>query len=140
MSGTRDGNPPCRETRDEAQLSADDYIRLSAKEEGVLRRIDAVSDFNALTQSRGLVVMYRVFAVARGYPLGEILRQLGGGPPDPSVNLEQGRLQFQGLAQPDYHRWRTVQQALFNLNRLAFRLAIYADSGYRKAGGGAMGL
>jgi hypothetical protein len=107
--------------------SPDDYIRLSAKEEGVLRRIDAVSDFNALTQSRGLVVMYRVFAVARGYPLGEILRQLGGGPPDPSVNVEQGRLQFQGLAQPDYHRWRTVQQALFNLNRLAFRLAIYDD-------------
>jgi len=105
--------------------AAEDYIRLSAKEEGTLRRIDAVSNFEVLSQSNSLVVMYRVFTVAGGYPLGEILRQLGGGPPDPSLNVEQSRLQFQGLAQPDYHRWRTVQQALFNLNRLAFRLAIY---------------
>ena len=81
-----------------------------------------------------ILVRYRVFVMARGYPLGEILRQIGGGPPDPSVNVEQGRLQFQTLATPDYRRWQTLQQALINLNRFVFRLAIYDPSSPEESG------
>jgi hypothetical protein len=77
--------------------------------------------------------------VARGYPLGEILRQLGGGPPDPTVNVEQGNLQFQTLANPTFHRWQTVQEAILNLNRFVFRIAIY-DEDDSAASGDPVGL
>jgi hypothetical protein len=105
--------------------SGDDYIRLAAKETASLRRIDAVNNIEKMYEKQHATVLYRVFTVTRGYPLGEILRQLGGGPPDPSINVAPEQLQFQSLAQPDYYRWRTVQEALINLNRFVFRLALY---------------
>lgn len=71
--------------------------------------------------------MYKVFMVARGYPLGEILRQLGGGPPEPATNVRRELLQFQTLAQPNYRRWQLVQQAMINLNRLVVRIATYEE-------------
>ncbi len=104
---------------------AEDFTRLAARESGTLRRIDAVNDMAALMKRDDLLLRHRVFVVARGYPLGEILRQLGGGPPDPAVSVEQGSLQFQTLAVPLYQRWQTVQQALINLNRFVFRIAIF---------------
>jgi hypothetical protein len=100
-------------------------VRLSARESGVLRRIDAVNNIDKALSLDDLLVRHRLFVVARGYPLGEILRQLGGGPPDPSVNVIQGNLQFQALATPAFHRWETVQEAIFNLNRFVFRIAIF---------------
>jgi hypothetical protein len=90
-----------------------------------MRRLDAIHDHTALARLQTVNLMYRVFAVARGYSLGEILRQLGGGPPDPAVNARRELLQIQRLAQPNYRRWLAVQQALINLNRFAFRLAIF---------------
>ncbi len=105
---------------------AQHFIRLAAKESTTMRRIDAVNNVCALREQGGRVdVMYKIFMVARGYPLGEILRQLGGGPPEPALNVRQELLRFQTLAQPDYHRWQMVQLALINLNRFVFRLAIY---------------
>jgi hypothetical protein len=103
--------------------SADHLIRLAAKEQATLRRIDAVNSVEMLKRRSPIYLMYRVFLVARGYPLGEILRQLGGGLPDPTqtVNIEQ--LNFRALAQPNTERWRKVQEAILNINRLAFRLA-----------------
>lgn len=77
----------------------------------------------ARKQQASLNILYRVFLVIRSYPLGEILRHLGKGPPDPLLNVNQQPLQFQTLAQPDCRRWRSVQHALLNLNRLAFRVA-----------------
>jgi hypothetical protein len=91
-----------------------------------MRRIDAVVGMDTLREVKTIHVMYRVFAVARGYALGEILRQLGGGPPDPATNVRQELLQFQRLAQPNFRRWSAVQKALINLNRFAFRLALFA--------------
>jgi hypothetical protein len=105
--------------------TADNFNRLSAKESGAMRRLDAIHDRDALARLQTVNLMYRVFAVARGYSLGEILRQLGGGPPDPAVNARRELLQFQRLAQPNYRRWLAVQTALINLNRFAFRLAIF---------------
>ncbi len=113
---------------------ADDFNRLAAKENGVLRRLDAVENIDALLQREDVLMRHRVFVVARGYPLGEILRQLGGGPPDPSVNVQQGSLQFQTLAEPNYLRWQTVQQALINLNRFVFRIAIYNPADPEESG------
>ncbi len=113
---------------------ADDFNRLAAKENGVLRRLDAVENIDALLQREDVLMRHRVFVVARGYPLGEILRQLGGGPPDPSVNVQQGSLQFQTLAEPNYLRWQTVQQALINLNRFVFRMAIYDPANPEESG------
>jgi hypothetical protein len=103
--------------------SADHLIRLAAKEQATLRRIDGVNSIQTLRKRSPVYLMYRVFLVARGYPLGEILRQLGGGLPDPTqtVNIEQ--LNFRALAQPNTERWRKVQEAILNINRLAFRLA-----------------
>jgi hypothetical protein len=126
-------------TTKDAISAANDYVRLAAKESGVLRRIDAVNNVGALMNLDNIVVRHRVFVVARGYPLGEILRQIGGGPPDPSVNVEQGRLQFQTLAAPNYRRWQTVQQALVNLNRFVFRIAIY-DSSHPEESGDPLGF
>ncbi len=105
--------------------SADNFTRLAAKESGSMRRLDAVHDMGELQKLQTINVMYRIFSVARGYALGEVLRQLGGGPPDPAVNVRQELLQFQRLAQPDFRRWLCVQKALINLNRFAFRLAIF---------------
>jgi hypothetical protein len=105
--------------------AADNFTRLAAKEYGAMRRLDAVVSMPTLREVKTIHVMYRVFAVARGYALGEILRQLGGGPPDPATNVRQELLQFQRLAQPNYRRWIAVQKALINLNRFAFRLAIF---------------
>lgn len=105
-----------------------DFMRLASRERGVLRRIDAVNNVRALVAREDVLIRHRVFVVARGYPLGEILRQLGGGPPDPTVNVEQGNLQFQTLATPLYHRWQTVQEAILNINRFVFRIAIYDPS------------
>ena len=103
------------------------YIRLAAHEHGALRRIDAINNVKAFTQEAPLHVMFRVFIVMRGYPLGEILRQLGGGPPDPLQNVDLNQVQFRALAQPNYTRWQAVQRALLHLNRLAFRLAASED-------------
>ena len=61
--------------------------------------------------------------MARGYALGEILRQLGGNPPDPLRTAPPNRVQFQSLAQPNFYRWFYVQKALFVINRFVFRLA-----------------
>jgi hypothetical protein len=105
--------------------TANNFTRLAARELGAMRRIDAVYNVQMLRQVGTINVMYRLFMVARGYSLGEILRQLGGGPPDPALNVAQELLQFQLLAQPNYRRWNIVQQALINLNRFAFRLAIF---------------
>lgn len=105
--------------------ATDNFTRLAAKEYGAMRRLDAVVGMRALHEAQAIHVMYRVFAVARGYSLGEILRQLGGGPPDPATNVRQELLQFQRLAQPNYRRWSALQKALINLNRFAFRLAIF---------------
>ncbi len=105
--------------------TADNFTRFASRESGTMRRIDAVNDLAALTHMDSVAIMYRLFTVSRGYSLGEILRQLGGGPPDPALNVTQELLQFQRLAQPNYRRWMLVQQALINLNRLAFRIAIY---------------
>lgn len=98
--------------------ATDNFTRLAAKEYGAMRRLDAVVGMRALHEAQAIHVMYRVFAVARGYSLGEILRQLGGGPPDPATNVRQELLQFQRLAQPNYRRWSALQKALINLNRL----------------------
>ncbi len=103
------------------------YIRLAAHEHGALRRIDAINNVKAFTQEAPLHVMFRVFIVMRGYPLGEILRQLGGGPPDPLQNVDLNQVQFRALAQPNYTRWQAVQRALLHLNGLAFRLAASED-------------
>lgn len=99
------------------------YIRLAAHERGALRRIDAVNDVNIFSREAPLHLMYRVFIVMRGYSLGEILCQLGGGPLDPLQNVDLNQVQFRALAQPNYTRWQAVQRALLHLNRLAFRLA-----------------
>jgi hypothetical protein len=111
--------------------SRDYFVRLAANEEIALRRIDAVNNVSLLRQTLGrygeINLMYRAFLVARGYPLGEILRQLGGGPPDPLLNLKKELLEFQTLAQPNYFRWRELQLALLNLNQFAFRLAVSSE-------------
>ena len=99
------------------------FVRLSSNEESTLRRIDGINNPPTLSAQSPITVMYRVFVVARGYPLGEILRQLGGGPPDPLQNVNKNQLQFRTIAQPTYARWRSVQQALLNLNRVSFRIA-----------------
>lgn len=104
---------------------ADAYTRLAAQESALMRRVDAVNSVAALRERGSVTIMYRVFMVARGYPLGEILRQLGGGPPDPAENVTQELLQFQTLAQPDFRRWYAVQAAMINLNRFVVRLATY---------------
>lgn len=102
--------------------SGDEFLRLAAKEYGTLRRIDAVNNKPLLIKRQPIYMLYRVFLVARGYPLGEILRQLGGGPPDPLQNVDKLQLEFRTLAQPNYGRWQAVQQALLNLSRLAFKV------------------
>ena len=103
--------------------TADHFVRLSSKEKGTLRRIDGVNNPTTLQERSPVTIMYRVFIVARGYPLGEILRQLGGGPPEPLRNVNKNQLQFRTLAQATYTRWNAIQQALINLNRLSFRIA-----------------
>jgi len=105
-------------------ISADQYMRLAPGAKGVLRRKDAMRPAQQLSTNRGLSLKYQGFVVARGYPLGEIWRQLGGRPPDLLESLDLARLQFRAIARPDLHRWRCVQEALFNLNRLVFRLAL----------------
>jgi hypothetical protein len=102
----------------------DQYLRLAPGAKGVLRRKDAVRPAPSANANRTISLKYQGFVVARGYPLGEIWRQLGGRPPDLIESLDLARLQFRAIARPDLHRWRCVQEALFNLNRLVFRLAL----------------
>lgn len=99
------------------------YIRLFPHEQASLRRIDAVNHTPAFTTGGPYYLMYRAFLVIRGYPLGEIMRQLGGESPDPVKNANLDKVQFESIAQPTYWRWRQVQEALLNLNRTAFRIA-----------------
>ena len=100
----------------------------------MLRRIDAVNNIDKLLTREDLLVRHRLFVVARGYPLGDILRQLGGGPPNPTVNVEQGNLQFQTLATPTFHRWQAVEEAILNINRFVFRIAIYDPNEFEGSG------
>jgi hypothetical protein len=102
----------------------DQYLRLAPGAKGVLRRKDAVRPVQSAHANKTISLKYQGFVVARGYPLGEIWRQLGGRPPDLIESLDLARLQFRAIARPDLHRWRCVQEALFNLNRLVFRLAL----------------
>lgn len=104
--------------------SADQYLRLAPGAKGVLRRKDALRPGQSMNANRAISLKYQGFVVARGYPLGEIWRQLGGRPPDLIESLDLARLQFRAIARPDLHRWRCVQEALFNLNRVVFRLAL----------------
>jgi hypothetical protein len=99
------------------------FIRLAPKEQGSLRRIDAVNGVQTFQESAPHYLMYRAFLVIRGYPLGEIMSQLGGDSADAKQTTSSDQVQFEAIAQPNYARWRQVQEALFNLNRLAFRIA-----------------
>lgn len=103
--------------------SEDDFIRLAAHEKGAVRRIDAVNNVALLKQRTPVYMVYRVFLVARGYPLGEVLRQLGAAPPKLLESTDEQQLQFRSLAQPNYGRWRGVQLALLNLSHIAFKVA-----------------
>ena len=101
------------------------FIRLTPHERGSLRRIDGVNN-SQVFHAAPIHLMYRVFLVIRGYPLGEIMQQLGGESPDYAKSAEIGQLQFESIAQPQYTPWRQVQEALLNLNRMAFRVALGA--------------
>lgn len=103
--------------------SADQYLRLAPKAAGVLRRKDAVRK-SRIPATEEVSLKYQGFVVARGYPLGEIWSQLGGRPPDLRKTVDLARLQFRAIARPNLYRWRCVQEALLNLNRLVFRLAV----------------
>lgn len=104
--------------------AADQYLRLAPGGRGILRRKDAIRGAQITQAGVDTDLKYQGFIVARGYPLGEIWRQLGGRPPDLIESLDLARLQFRALARPNLYRWRCVQEALLNLNRLAFRLAL----------------
>lgn len=97
--------------------SADEFMRLATREQGHVRRIDRINN-KARIDNSSLQMMYQVFTVARGYPLGEILHQL-----DQENNRRKGASYFHNLAQPNYERWKAVQQALHNINRFVFRMA-----------------
>jgi hypothetical protein len=104
-------------------VSDTQFPRLSVGEDMDLLRVDAVNHINAFRSLESQTLIYRVFLVARGYSLGEILRQLGGRPPDPVRTVRPELLQFQSLAQPTYSRWFYLQKAMFIINRFVFRLA-----------------
>lgn len=103
--------------------SADQYLRLAPKATGILRRKDAIRKAR-IPAMEEISLKYQGFVVARGYPLGEIWSQLGGRPPDLRKTVDLARLQFRAIARPNLYRWRCVQEALLNLNRLVFRLAV----------------
>jgi hypothetical protein len=105
----------------------DDFMRLAPHEHGTLQRIDAVNDTVQLVNRAPIYMLYRVFLVARGYPLGEILRQLGAVPPVLLDSVRDELLNFQAVAQPVYATWRAVQEALLNLSRMAFKVASEED-------------
>jgi hypothetical protein len=104
-------------------ISPDQFPRLAVQENLELLRIEAVRNNSPQPRSETAYLVHRIFIIARGYTLGEILRQLGGRPRDPLRSVHRELLQFQPLAQPNYFRWSQVQKALFNINRFAFRLA-----------------
>src|SRR5262249_5202220 len=91
------------------------FIRLAPHERGSLRRIDGINNHQAFQTAAPLYLMYRIFLVVRGYPLGEIMQQLGGERPDPAANAKLEQIQFESIAQPKYTQWRQVQEALLNL-------------------------
>jgi hypothetical protein len=103
--------------------AGDEFTRLAPHEIGTLRRIDGVNDPIQLVSRAPVYMLYRVFLVARGYPLGEILRQQGAVPPELLQSVNRQLLNFQTVAQPNYASWSKVQEALLNLSRMAFKVA-----------------
>jgi hypothetical protein len=99
-------------------------IRLDPGESEVLNRIDFVTDLHEFVQRAGINLVYKLFVVALGYPLGDIARQLGLSPLGPDTPAGARPLYLQELARPDFHRWARVQRALFLINRFTFRMAL----------------
>jgi hypothetical protein len=138
--------PPDRDARGKPQMALftgisttrtmvaddDEYMRLAPHEHGTLRRIDAINNTFQLVNRAPIYMMYRVFLVARGYPLGEILRQLGAKPPLLLQTVKPELLNFQTIAQPVYARWRSVQEALLNLSKMVFKVATEEDDALGK--------
>lgn len=94
------------------RISADILCRLSPRETNVLHRIDLVNNPSKLKGE--MYLKNRVFLAARGYPFGEILRQ---------VKYESYPLEWRTVGLPNYVRWQEINLALENLDSMAFRIA-----------------
>ncbi len=102
-------------------VSAQEFPRMEVNENIEIPRLDTLLHVSQLPP-HGLFFTYRIFQVNRGYTLGEMHRKLGH-PEDWQHSIDKRYRNYQSLARPNYYRWRMIQKALFNINRLSFRLA-----------------